>query len=383
MQLHTVRLPDSLEAALRSNHPWVYKNHLPRTDFQVGEEIRVEAGRTARYGVCDPDSQIALRLFGEERITTERIRTLTQDALAKRAKLNLGNTDAYRLIHGESDYLPGIVADRYGRYAIIKAYSSSVEQFLPTVARTIGRALKLRGVAAREDAQGGAILTALFGQLPPEELTVSEHGLQLVANTVHGQKTGLFLDQRDNRQFVREHANGARVLNLFAYTGGFSLAALAGGATHVTSVDISSGALEIADRQVVMNDFEPARHEARVLDIFADIDALQQEQPYDIVIVDPPSLANNQRQVPRALQAYKALNTSAAKLVAPGGLLVTASCTAQVTPEAFTQTVRAALHDARVDTVFVSEAGHAPDHPVIRSFPEGQYLSRLAYRVIG
>lgn len=349
----------------------------------MGEEIRVEAGRAARYGVFDTDSQIALRLFGEERITDERLRTLTLDALARRAKRDFGATDAYRLIHGESDFLPGIVADRYGRYAIIKAYSPSVRQFLPVIARTIGRALKLRGVAEREDAADGAVLTALFGQLPPEELTITEHGLQMIANTVHGQKTGLFLDQRDNRQFVREHASGARVLNLFAYTGGFSLAALAGGATHVTSVDISQGALAIADRQVAMNGFDPARHKSRVLDIFADLPSLQSEQPFDIVIVDPPSLANNQRQVPRALQAYRSLNASAAKLLAPGGMLVTASCTAQVTPNAFKETVGRALRDANVDTVFISEAGHAPDHPVIRSFPEGQYLSRLAYRVLG
>lgn len=383
MNLHTVRLPDNLEAALRSNHPWVYKNHLPHTNFAMGEELRVEAGRVARYGVFDTQSQIAVRLFGEERITEPRIRTLVQEALAKRAALDFGNTDAYRLIHGESDYLPGVVADRYGRYAIIKAYSESVRQFLPVVARTIGRALKLRGVAERIDADGGAVLTALFGQLPPEELTITEHGLKLLVNTVHGQKTGLFLDQRDNRQFVREHAHGARVLNLFAYTGGFSLAALAGGANHVTSVDISQGALAIAERQLGMNGFVPERHDARVLDIFGDIDSLRSESNFDIVVVDPPSLANNQRQVPRAFQAYRALNASAAKLVAPGGMFVTASCTAQVTKEAFQQIVRAALHDANVDTVFISEAGHAADHPVIRSFPEGQYLSRLAFRVLG
>lgn len=383
MQLHTVRLPDNLEAAVRSNHPWVYKNHLPRLDFQVGEEIRVEAGRAVRYGVFDPGSQIALRLFGEERITDERIRTLTEQALAKRETIDFGDTDAYRLIHGENDYLPGIVADRYGRYAIIKAYSPSVRQFLPIIARTIGRKLKLRGVAERVDAPDGAVLTALFGQLPPEELTITEHGLKLLVNTIHGQKTGLFLDQRDNRQFVREHANGARVLNLFAYTGGFSLAALAGGAKHVVSVDISQGALDIATRQVDMNDFPPECHESRVLDIFASLNSLQNEQRFDIVILDPPSLANNQRQVPRALQAYKALNASAARLVASGGLFVTASCTAQVTPAMFKETVASALREAQVDTVLVSEAGHAPDHPVIRTFPEGQYLSRLAYRMLG
>ena len=377
--LHTVRLPDSLEAALASNHPWVYKNHLPRHDFGVGEELRVEAGRVARYGVFDPASPIAIRLFGGERITDQRIRQLTEHALAARKTLDLGNTNAYRLINGEGDFLPAIVADRYGRYAVLKAYSPAVTQFLPTIARVIGRTLKLRGVVQRVDGPDGAQLTALFGELPPEELTITEHGLKLLVHTVLGQKTGLFLDQRDNRTFVQGIASGKRVLNLFAYTGGFSLAALAGGATHVTSADISAGALEMATRQVTMNGFDPAKHEALPLDIFADLGLVRGS--FDVVVVDPPSLANNQQQLPRALAAYRALNAQAAKLVQPGGWFITASCTAQVTPAKFRATVQQALASAGVQAELVREAGHAADHPVRPHFPEGQYLTCLAFRV--
>lgn len=377
--LQTVRLPDSLEAALASDHPWVYKNHLPKTDFAVGQELRVEAGRVARYGVFDPASQIAIRLFGAERITSARIRQLTSNALAARAALQLGNTDAYRLINGESDFLPGIVADRYGRYAVVKAYSAAVVQFLPEVARVIGRSLRLRGVVQRVDGPAGATLTALFGELPPEELTITEHGMKLLVNTVHGQKTGLFLDQRDNRAFVREIASGKRVLNLFAYTGAFSVAALIGGAAHVTSVDIAPGALAIAERQITMNGLDPAAHTALELDIFAQLGTLR--HTYDVVIVDPPSLANNQQQLPRALAAYRALNTAAVRLVKPGGWFITASCTAQVTPERFRRTVQQALASAGVNASLKRETGHAPDHAVRPHFPEGQYLTCLAFRV--
>lgn len=364
---------------MASDHPWVYKNHLPKTDFAVGQELRVEAGRVARYGVFDPASQIAIRLFGAERITSARIRQLTSNALAARAALQLGNTDAYRLINGESDFLPGIVADRYGRYAVVKAYSAAVVQFLPEVARVIGRSLRLRGVVQRVDGPAGATLTALFGELPPEELTITEHGMKLLVNTVHGQKTGLFLDQRDNRAFVREIASGKRVLNLFAYTGAFSVAALIGGAAHVTSVDIAPGALAIAERQITMNGLDPAAHTALELDIFAQLGTLR--HTYDVVIVDPPSLANNQQQLPRALAAYRALNTAAVRLVKPGGWFITASCTAQVTPERFRRTVQQALASAGVNASLKRETGHAPDHAVRPHFPEGQYLTCLAFRV--
>lgn len=339
----------------------------------------MEAGREARYGVFDPTSPIAIRLFGPERITEQRIQALVQRALARREQLDRAGTDSYRLIHGESDFLPAIVADKYGRYAVLKAYSPAVRQFLPTVARVIGRSLKLRGVVEREDQPGGARLTALFGELPPEELTITEHGVKLLVNTVHGQKTGLFLDQRENRAFVKSIAANTRVLNLFAYTGAFSILALAGGATHVTSVDIAAGALEIARRQVAMNGFAERSHDTLELDIFADLHTVT--GAYDVVIVDPPSLANNRKQLSRALSAYRAVNTAAVRLVAPGGWFITASCTAQVTPEAFREVVQHALTSAGVHAELMREAGHAPDHPARRHFPEGQYLTCLAFRV--
>lgn len=395
--VRTVSLPPSLEAALRSGHPWIYRNHLGSVDLQHGTVVRVEAGSAAAHAVYDGSGAIALRLFGP-RPTPALIRTRVVQALALRQNLPNEGNDAYRLIYGEGDYLPGIVCDRYGRFAVMKAYSGSVEQFLPQIAREVGSRLKLKGVALRggysDDApaatggqdgqsrQSGATLTPLWGELPPPELTVTENGLKFIADPWRGQKTGLFLDQRDNRQLVRRFANGRRVLNLFAYNGGFSVYALAGGASAVVSVDIARPALEAAERNVALN---PAggEHSAMAADIF---DALprwvQQDQRYDMVVLDPPSLANNSSQRRRAQRAYMRLNRDAFRLVEPGGLLVTSSCTAQVAPEQFKDVVAEAARAAEVDVQIIAEQGHALDHPVPLAFPEGRYLKFMVLRVL-
>lgn len=394
-EVTTISLPASLEAALRSGHPWIYRNHLGSLDLPHGAVVRAEAGSAAAHAVYDGEGAIALRLFGE-RPTPSVIRTRVVNALALRQRLPGEGHDAYRLVYGEGDYLPGIVCDRYGRFAIMKAYAGSVEQFLPQIAREVGSRLKLKGVALRsgrsDDTQvdpqapdsrrPGASLTALWGELPPPELTVSENGLKFVADPWRGQKTGLFLDQRDNRQLVRRFSEGRRVLNLFAYNGGFSVYALAGGASAVVSVDIARPALEAAERNVAMNP-SAGEHSALAADIF---DALprwaEQEQRYDMVVLDPPSLANNSAQRRRAQRAYMRLNRDALRLVQPGGLLVTSSCTAQVAPEQFKEAVAEAARAAGVHVQVLAEQGHALDHPVPLAFPEGRYLKFMLLRVL-
>jgi len=397
LDVRTVSLPSSLEAALRSGHPWIYRNHLGSTELPHGAVVRVEAGTAASHAVYDGSGAIALRLFGD-RPTPDLIRSRVQQALALRAGLPGEGNDAYRLINGEGDLLPGVVCDRYGRFAVVKAYASSVEQFLPQIAREVGSHLRLKGVVLRgghsddtdtdaagapAGARGGpASLTALWGELPPPELTVTENGLKFVADPWRGQKTGLFLDQRDNRQLVRRFAEGRRVLNLFAYNGAFSVYALAGGASAVVSVDIARPALEAAERNVALNP-HAGQHSALAADIF---DALprwaKQDQRYDMVIVDPPSLANNSAQRRRAQRAYMRLNRDALRLVEPGGLLVTSSCTAQVAPEQFREVVAEAARAAGVSVQVLAEQGHALDHPVPLAFPEGRYLKFMVLRVL-
>lgn len=388
-EVRTLSLPASLEAALRSGHPWVYRNHLGPAEPPHSSIVRLEAGRTSAYGVYDGNGAIAVRLFGE-RPTQALIRDRVVDALSLRRRLPAEGNDAYRLIYGEGDRLPGIVCDRYGRYAIMKAYATSVEQFLPQVAREVGTRLKLKGVALRnghsdDDTNlpgGRPSLTALWGELPPPELTVTENGLKFIADPWRGQKTGMFLDQRENRQLVRRFAGGLRVLNLFAYNGGFSVYALAGGAKAVVSVDIARPALEAAERNVALNPSE-GEHSALAADIFDSLPRwVAQEQRYDMVVLDPPSLANNAAQRRRALRAYTRLNASAFQLVERGGYLVTSSCTAQIAPDQFRSLVADAARSAGVSVQVVSEQGHALDHPVPLAFPEGRYLKFMILRVL-
>ena len=377
MKLATLRLERALEGALASGHPWVYRNHLPAHRLQTGDWVRLVAGRAEAVGVYDAEGQVAVRLFARERIPTAAdLAARVAEALALRRRLLPPETDAYRLLFGEGDFLPGLVADRYGRYLVVKTYSAGVRRaVLPGVVKALGRALRPRGIALRDE-EG---LRPLYGEPPPPELTVRERGLRFVANLHAGQKTGLFLDQRENRQKVRELAAGARVLNLFAYNGGFSVYALAGGAAFVRSVDVSAAALRDAERNVAQNGFAE-RHEAVVADVFEFLP--RHDERYDLVVVDPPALARKKAQRRAALRAYARLNALALARVRPGGLLATASCTAQVSPEAFREALAEAARRAGVRARIVHEAGHAPDHPLRPEFPEGRYLKFAVLQVL-
>lgn len=402
--IHTLRLPATLEGALRSGHPWIYRDHITRTALPAGglssgAVVRVEAGAAASFGVYDTEGAIAVRLFGE-RPEPKLLKKRVAQAVALRAHLPVSDSDAYRLLNGEGDYLPGIVADRYGRHIIMRAYSPGVETLTGEVSLALASHMQggeaplghVRGIALRAQGRGGEpehgaaeagdSLTALWGELPPPELTVTENGLKFIADPWRGQKTGLFLDQRENRQLVRRFAGGKRVLNLFAYNGGFSVYALAGGARSVVSVDIAKLALEAAERNVQMNDLK-GDHSALAADIFEALPRwVRQEQRYGAVIVDPPSLANSAAQRRRALRAYLRLNRDAFQLVEEGGLLATGSCTAQVSPEQFREVVAEAARAAGVRAQIITENGQPADHPVPVSFPEGRYLKFMLLRVL-
>ncbi|MEX2540404.1 MAG: class I SAM-dependent rRNA methyltransferase [Trueperaceae bacterium] len=367
-----------LERPIAAGHPWVYRDALPRHTLETGEWVRVEAGRAMAHGLYDAEGAIAVRLFSRL-LEPDRdwFSARVQEATLLRAGLQQAGTDAYRLIYGEGDGLPGIVVDRYGRQAVLKVYSQGVRTALPQILKALTTALDLRGVSER----GETGLESRYGQLPPPELTVNENGLRLLANLHEGQKTGLFLDQRDNRATVRRIAGGLDVLNLFSYNGGFSVAALAGGATRVLSVDLAAPALRDAERTVALNGFGDEQHETLTADVF-DYLAGDAAHGYGLVVCDPPSLAHAKRSRHAALRAYRRLNVGALKRVSPGGMLATSSCTAQVSPEAFRQVVAEATAEAGVRAQIVHEAGHPLDHPVPANFPEGRYLKFLVLRVL-
>jgi 23S rRNA (cytosine1962-C5)-methyltransferase len=379
MSLKTLNLGKNLENALKSGHPWIYRNHLPQHNARNGEWVRLEAGRASSVGLYDSESQIAVRLFSEDVMPNRAfIHERVKQALALRTLL-ADDTDAYRLIYGESDFLPAIVADKYGRYVVIKTYSSSVEVILPDVVWALSKELKLRGIARRTE-RG---LESLWGDLPPPEVNVKENGLTFIANLHEGQKTGLFLDQRENRQTARTLAKDKTVLNLFSYNGGFSVYALAGGATHVTSVDIAGAANRDAERNVKLNGFGESSHEALTADAFEMLESYNKtKKTFDMVILDPPSLAKDKKNRYGAIRAYKKLNVQAMKCVKPGGLLVSSSCTSQVSPTDFKDMLKESTQEANVKAQIIHEAGHGVDHPVPVQFPEGLYLKFVILRII-
>ncbi|CAN5899570.1 class I SAM-dependent rRNA methyltransferase [soil metagenome] len=379
MTLPTLNLGPKLEPALLSGHPWVYRNHLPEHTLQSGDWVRLEAGRASAVGLYDEGGAIGVRLFSRDSVPDRAwLSARVREALALR-ELIADDTDAYRLVYGEGDGLPGIVADRYDRYVVVKTYAQSVETVLADVVGALAKELKLKGIV-RRTAQG---LEPLWGELPPPEVTVRENGLKFIANLYEGQKTGLFLDQRENRQTVRGMAAGKTVLNLFSYNGGFSVYALAGGATFVQSVDIAAAANRDAERNVAANGLDTDKHETVTADVFDLVkNYADAGKTFDLVVLDPPSLAKAKKSRYAALRAYGKLNALALRCVRPGGLLVSSSCTAQVSPTDFQEMLASSAREAGVFVQTIHEAGHALDHPVPLSFPEGRYLKFMVMRVL-
>ncbi len=380
MALKTLRLSPQLESALSSGHPWIYRNHLPTHSLKTGEWVRLEAGKANALGVYDADSAIAIRLFQTSGMPDRQwVHHKVKQALDLRMLLDINQTDAYRLIYGESDGLPGIIADRYGRFVVIKTYSSSVEYLLEDLVWALAKEIKLKGIVWRREKR----LEPLWGELPPPEVTISENGLKFIANLYEGQKTGLFLDQRENRQTLRALVKEKTVLNLFSYNGGFSVYALAGGAKHVTGVDISPAANKDAERSVVLNSFSKHHHEAVTADVFTLLQTYGQAgKIFDVVVVDPPSLAKDKSSRHSALRAYKKLNSQALKCLKPGGLLLSSSCTSQISEPEFKKMLAEACAESNLVAQIIHEAGHALDHPVPLHFPEGRYLKFVVMRIL-
>ena len=376
--LPTLRLAPQLESALRSGHPWIYRNHLGGRSFTDGTWLRVEAGSAVAFGLYDASSAIAVRLYSQQTLPDEAwVAARVDEALSLRQGLaSHSDTNAYRLLYGEGDSLPGIIVDRYERYAVLQTYAQSVQSLVPAVVKALSRRHRFRGILTRQD-DG---LQALYGQLPPPELTVQENGLLMLANLYQGQKTGLFLDHRDNRSYLQRYVQGQRLLNLFSYSGAFSLYALAAGAAQVLDVDSAAAALEDAKRNVALNGFDAALHRSICADCFAWLETNQER--FDVVVLDPPSLARNKKSRSAALRAYRKLNSAAMQHVVEGGLLATASCTAQVSADDFRNMLSEAALAVNKRLQIIHEAAQAHDYPVPAHFPEGRYLKFVLARVL-
>jgi 23S rRNA (cytosine1962-C5)-methyltransferase len=392
MKLPEVQVNRALRPRLAEGHPWVYRNQvLDAPHHRNGTWVRVRCGGWQAIGLWDDASPIAIRIFSRSTPPDSRwIKHRVRAAYELRTPVRSQHTTAWRWIFGESDGLPGITVDRYGLYAVIHTYADSVEVLIPQLIESLQAEERLEGILIRrrpaardgEDAASSSKVERLWGAWPPRDLIIAEHGLRFRANLFAGQKTGLFLDHRDNRLTLQGLCVGTTVLNCFAYTGAFSVYAARGGARQIVSCDIAPDAIADARVNFELNGYDPTAHEFIARDVFDLLAAYAGEgRSFDVVVLDPPSFARARKHVEVAVRAYTRLNRLAIQCVRPGGYLASASCTSQVSPEMFRGVLAAAAaHEDRRLTL-IHEAGQPIDHPVAAHFPEGRYLKFVIGRV--
>lgn len=408
-----VALRKDLARSIRGGHPWVYREAI-NTDRAIpdGAVVLVTSrdGRPLGRGFWSSTSPIAVRMLATDAAVDLELEVPTRLRRAldlRLALLDLDATNTFRWVHGEADLLPGMHLDVYGACASVRFDGAEAAAFYGRFADDIlalGGGFGLTSLVERRrfspgrkagsdaalaldegDPDGSPgeqprLLTLAGEQAPDGPFLVREHGLTFEVDLLHGQKGGLFLDQRDNRQWVRQHASGRRVLNLFGYTGGFSVYAAAGGATETTTVDLSAGAVASARKNLLANHL-PVQHGTQLVvsDAFAFLAAARKRgQRWDLVISDPPSFAPRQSALPEALRAYRRLHQACAAVTEPGGLLCAASCSSHVGAAAFVESVEAGCADAGRRFTLKELRGAGADHPVVAQFPEGSYLKFAA-----
>ncbi len=378
--LPIVQVASHVQSHLARGHPWVYRDQIAgQPALQSGSVVQVRCGRWEGVGLWDPEGPIGVRVLATQRPPDAAwVADRVAEAWEVRAAIRNTATSAYRWLYGEGDGLPGIVVDLYGEFAVLQSYSPAVEPLVGWVLQALHAHTRLRGILRRRE---GAV-EGVWGAPPPDDLTVEEHGLLFGVDVRRGQKTGLFLDHRDNRRWLEPWCTGRTVLDCFAYTGAYSLYALRGGAAEVTCADAAPTG-DAFRRNLELNGFEAAAHSFVQEDAFALLAGYgRQRRRFDLVVLDPPAFARSKAQRRAALRSYVRLNHLALSCVEPGGLLATASCTAQVSPDAFREALAEAGQRAGRRLQVLHEAGQPVDHPVPAGFPEGRYLKFVVARVL-
>jgi 23S rRNA (cytosine1962-C5)-methyltransferase len=399
--MNTVTLKPSKEKSLLRRHPWVYANAIDRVDGNPvpGATVLVRAhdGRFLARAAYSPHSQIRARVWSfdeTEPIDHAFFKRRVQRALAHRQTM-VRDTGAVRLIFGEADGLPGLIVDHYvaedagQRSQIVCQFmAAGVEAWKEAIVAALVGATGCPNVYERSDVsirqkEGLEQITGvLAGEAPSDALISSENGVRYHVDVRNGHKTGFYVDQRDNRLLVQQLAQDRDVLNCFCYTGGFSLAALKGGAKRVVSIDSSGEALALAQQNVAANGFDAERATWLDADAFKTLRRLYDEgERFDLIVLDPPKFAPSREHVDRASRAYKDINLTGLKLLRPGGLLFTYSCSGAIDSELFQKIVSGAAADARVDARILKRLGAGVDHPLLTAFPEGEYLKGLLLQI--
>ncbi len=397
--MKTIRLRPGKERSLLRRHPWIFDSAIAKGGADPGETVRIEShdGGFLAWAAFSPASKIRARAWSfdpAQRIDAAFLAACCERAVRARSRFDIPS-DAFRLVHGESDGLPGLIVDRYADTLVAQFLSAGAQRWKGVLADALLQATGLERLYERSDTSARSLegLAPVAGWLrgagaaaPSTELTIREHGWQLTLDIATGHKTGFYLDQRDSRgKFAAcaQRLRLQRVLNCYCYTGGFTVAALAGMraagvAGHVTSIDSSAPALERARAHVLLNGFDPAGADFLDADVNASLRRFIEEgRSFDAIVLDPPKFAPTAAHAERAARAYKDINRLALALLEPGGVLFTYSCSGGISAELFHKIVASAGADAGVDGYIGERLGGAPDHPMTLAFPEGEYLKGL------
>ena len=395
--MHSVKLKKGKEKAVRQLHPWVFSGAIDQIkgNPENGDIIRVTDSNNdfLAYGFFNSKSRVAVRLLEwnlETEINESWWRRKIKIAVKHRDELNTEDTNTYRLIFSEADFLPGLIVDRYADFLSVQILTSGIENIKHIILDELQQLLSPKGIFDRSDASarahegmdassGGILL----GTEPPEFVSVKENGIFYQVNIAEGQKSGFYCDQRDNRKWVADHVKDKKVLDCFSYSGGFSLNAMAKGAKEVISVDSSAPALDTLKRNMEINDFNSIPHRLIQSDVNKQLRAFREvNEKFDVIILDPPKYAPSRSALTKASRAYKDLNRMAMLLLEEGGLLATYSCSGAVDIGMFKQIIAWAALDAGKEVQFIQQFSQPADHPVRSSFPEGEYLKGLLCRVM-
>ncbi|MES2190545.1 MAG: class I SAM-dependent methyltransferase [Pseudomonadota bacterium] len=388
--MKTIRLKPGKEKSLLRRHPWIFDGAIAKGGGDAGETVRVESHEGAFLGwaAFSPTSKIRARVWSfdeTQRIDDAFFAARIKSAIAARQLFDV-RSDGMRLVHGESDGLPGLVVDRYGDTLVAQFSSCGTERWKDVIVGALLAETGLTRLYERSDAsvrslEGLPEATGWLAGSGSTAITLTEHDWKLGLDIAEGHKTGFYLDQRDSRQKFAQYTKRRqfqRVLNCYCYTGGFTVAALSGGAAHVTSIDSSGPAIERAAANVALNGFDASRTTMMDADVNASLRQFMAEgKTFDAIVLDPPKFAPTAAHAERAARAYKDINRLALTLLEPGGVLFTYSCSGGISADLFHKIVASAGMDSHVDAFISERMGGAPDHPMTVTFPEGEYLKGL------
>ena len=388
--MKTLRLKPGKEKSLLRRHPWVFDGAIATGGGDAGETVRIESsgGQFLAWAAFSPQSKIRARAWSfdeTERIDAPFLIAACERSIGARSRFDV-KSNGMRLIYGESDGLPGLIVDRYADTLVAQFSSCGSERFKAVIVAALLEVTGLKRLYERSDAsvralEGLPMATGWLSGSGSTEIILNEHDYKLSLDIAEGHKTGFYLDQRDSRHKFSQYTRRMgfkRVLNCYSYTGGFTVAALAGGAAHVTSIDSSGPAIERAIANVALNSFDPARTTMMDLDVNAALrQFLKDGASFDAIVLDPPKFAPTAAHAERAARAYKDINRLALMLLTPGGVLFTYSCSGGISADLFHKIVAGAGIDAGVDAYITERMGAAPDHPMTVNFPEGEYLKGL------